>query len=985
MRGFSYRVLLLAATCLLGAASWAQVVVHEIPAPSADATGLCWDGSALWVSDYSANVYKVNPSTGAVMRTLTGPVAGSRGLAYASGYLWTISRVTGDRHVYKIDTTTGATVTQIADPTNGYAGGLAWDGSALWFSDYYPVARVLRVNPANGDTLAMFNTSAVKPLGVGYDGSSIWISSEDTGVERVYRLNQTTGETLWSFPLPAHTPQPGRRPRGVAWDGQFLWVIAYETNTYNVKIFKYDVSNAVNPDIHTAQTSHDYGSRVVGYPLNWSVDVINVGNSNLVISSASFVSGAAYSLMAPLTFPVTVNPAASVAFTVRFNPPAAGDFRDTLRIFSNDPDENPYGVALRGTGLPDEGDVDPLPSELEFGPVRITNPLLSSSRTLELHNAGTGTLHVTGLEIVGDTAFTMDAVNLPVAIDSFAHINVRVWFAPRRTITYSASLRIHSDDPDEPVVNVPLSGTGDGSAATAGDVLWYFQASGGTLDHDVNSVQWIGDVNHDGVADALAASGNYLVYCLNGSSTGLADTLWTFNSRTNPNYAGYVYYERGMCSSPDLTGDDVEDVIIGTAGLSRSVYALSGVDGALLWTFDTHVWGAGGAVNEVASTGDLDGDLVPDVLGAAGDDGSGTGARRVFALSGATGQLIWPGTPVATFYTVRPIHDVTGDNVPDVVGGTTSGIAAAYNGASGAAIWTVTVAIGSPIYSLLPMGNANPEVTISEDVVVAARYSGVYCLDGNNGAQIWAHGDQGYVYELAVGSDITGDNVREVYYGTVSGWVRCLDGSSGQIIWEVVADPFSTANVWGLVAVPDVTGDAISEIACGTQNGNVVFLDGWDLTHIWATPGNGPSSPVDAISAMPDVDRSGSWDVLAGHRSGVVEVIAGSDGIYIPPERAEPLPSLISQFALGAAYPNPFNATTTISYTLPRESEVRLEIFDLLGRHIITLMDAVQAAGVHAAVWAGESASGTAAGSGVYFVRLQSATFSQTRKLVLMK
>jgi outer membrane protein assembly factor BamB len=436
-----------------------------------------------------------------------------------------------------------------------------------------------------------------------------------------------------------------------------------------------------------------------------------------------------------------------------------------------------------------------------------------------------------------------------------------------------------------------------------------------------------------------------------------------------------------MCSSPDLTGDDVADVIIGTAGISRSIYALSGVDGALLWTFDTHFFGGGGYVYEVASVGDLNGDLVPDVVAAAGDD-----AGRVFALSGATGQLIWPGTHVATFFTARPLHDVTGDNVPDVVGGTTNGIVAAYNGASGAAIWTVTVAAGSPIFALLPMGNANPEVTISEDIAVASAYTGVYCLDGNNGARIWAHGDQSYVYELAVGSDITGDNVREVYYGTVSGWVRCLDGSSGQIIWAVVADPFAATNVLSMTAIPDITGDAISEIACGTMGDNIVLLDGWDGVQIWATPGNGPSGEVDAISGMPDIDRSGSWEVLAGHRSGVVEVIAGSNGPPPPPpEHAESLPSLISQFALGAVYPNPFNATTTISYTLPRESEVRLEIFDLLGRHVTTLMDAVQAAGTHAAVWPGENGSGIAAGSGVYFVRLQCESFRQTRKLVLMR
>jgi len=265
--------------------------------------------------------------------------------------------------------------------------------------------------------------------------------------------------------------------------------------------------------------------------------------------------------------------------------------------------------------------------------------------------------------------------------------------------------------------------------------------------------------------------------------------------------------------------------------------------------------------------------------------------------------------------------------------------------------------------------------------VVASAYTGVYCLDGNNGARIWTAPEQAFVYELAVGSDITGDDVREVYYGTVSGWVRCLDGSSGQVIWNMIADPFGAENVLCMTAIPDVTGDAISDIACGTLGDNIVLLDGWDGVRLWATPGNGPSSPVDAISGLPDIDRSGSWEVLAGHRSGVVEAIAGSDGV----DRVEPRPDVTTQFGLGAVYPNPFNATTTISYTLRRESEVKLDIFDVLGRHVATLLDAVQPAGTHFAVWTGESGSGTVAGSGVYFVRLQSATFSQTRKLVLMK
>ena len=980
MNRFAFRFLLRAAASLLCVASWAQVLIHEIPAPSTTATGLCWDGSALWVSDQGSTIYKVNPATGATIRTLTGPVAGSRGLAYADGYLWTISRVTGNLNVYKIDTTAGAVISQFRDPANGYSGGLAWDGTALWFSDYYPMSRILRANPATGDTLAMYNVSAVRPYGVAYDGTSLWLSSEDTGIERIYRVNHSTGETLWSFPLPAHTPQPGRRPRGVAWDGQYLWVLAYELSGFNMKIFKYDVSNANVPDIHFTDSSHDFGGHVVGNPVSWSLNATNIGNANLIIDSATFISGAAFDLLVPLAFPVTVGTFATTPITVRFDPPVAGLFRDTLRVYSNDPDENPYLLTYIGTGFPDEGDVDPHPTVVDFGNVRISNPLLSSSRTLEIHNAGTGTLTVTNLQVVGDTAFWLDPVILPIAIDSFRYVNVRVWFNPQRQMAYTGILRIHSDDPDEPVVDVPLVGSGNGTLSTAGDVLWYYEASGST--RDINSVQWIGDVNGDGIADALAAAGNYIVYCLNGSSTALADTLWTFNSRSHPDSTGYVYYERGMCSTPDITGDDVPDVVFGTSGISRSVYALSGETGTLLWRFDTHSFGGGGGwVYEVSTVNDLNGDMVPDILAAAGDDGSSTGARRVFAISGGTGQLIWSGAPVATFYTVRAIRDVNGDNIPDVVGGATNGVVAAYSGINGAALWTASVTSGSPVFALLPMGNANPEVTSSEDVFVASAYQGVYCLDGANGAQIWMTAEPSYVYRLAVGSDITGDGVLEVLYGTTNGWVRCLDGSTGFVIWDMIADPFAAENVLCMTAIPDVTGDGVKDIACGTLGDNIVLLDGWDGTRVWHTPGVGPTGAVDAISGMPDIDNSGKWEVLAGHRSGVVEVIAGSDGV----SRAHPRPALTTEYSLAEAFPNPFNTTTTISFTLARENTVTLEIFDLLGRRVVTLFDGIQKAGTHTVSWDGESARETIAGSGIYFVRMKSASFSQTRKLVLMK
>jgi len=85
-------------------------------------------------------------------------------------------------------------------------------------------------------------------------------------------------------------------------------------------------------------------------------------------------------------------------------------------------------------------------------------------------------------------------------------------------------------------------------------------------------------------------------------------------------------------------------------------------------------------------------------------------------------------------------------------------------------------------------------------------------------------------------------------------------------------------------------------------------------------------------------------------------------------------------FSLSRNYPNPFNASTTISYDLPTQSEVKIEIYDLLGRKIETLLAGTQPAGSHSVVWNAEDAS-----SGVYFYRIEAGDFVETRKCVLLK
>ena len=82
--------------------------------------------------------------------------------------------------------------------------------------------------------------------------------------------------------------------------------------------------------------------------------------------------------------------------------------------------------------------------------------------------------------------------------------------------------------------------------------------------------------------------------------------------------------------------------------------------------------------------------------------------------------------------------------------------------------------------------------------------------------------------------------------------------------------------------------------------------------------------------------------------------------------------ALPSDFALGQNYPNPFNPSTVIPYQLPTAAHVRLEVFNLLGQRLATLVDAEQAAGIHTAQWDATDAAGRAVGAGVYIYRLSS-------------
>ncbi|MCG8605218.1 T9SS type A sorting domain-containing protein, partial [bacterium] len=97
------------------------------------------------------------------------------------------------------------------------------------------------------------------------------------------------------------------------------------------------------------------------------------------------------------------------------------------------------------------------------------------------------------------------------------------------------------------------------------------------------------------------------------------------------------------------------------------------------------------------------------------------------------------------------------------------------------------------------------------------------------------------------------------------------------------------------------------------------------------------------------------------------------------------IPLIPLEFALEQNYPNPFNPETTIQYRLNMAGAVSLQIFNLLGQEIRTLIEEKQTAGVHSVTWDGLDNAGHPVASGVYVYRLTTATAGATRKLVLIR
>ena len=253
--------------------------------------------------------------------------------------------------------------------------------------------------------------------------------------------------------------------------------------------------------------------------------------------------------------------------------------------------------------------------------------------------------------------------------------------------------------------------------------------------------------------------------------------------------------------------------------------------------------------------------------------------------------------------------------------------------------------------------------------------------------------------EIAFGTDNSTNNYGKLY-------VIELNGDTLAPFPKKLDAPINTSPVFA-----DIDGNGRFEIMISTEGGYIYCFnsDGSNYTNFPALF----SGYQDGSGAIRDIDQDGDFEVLVGSANGLNVIDAqgtkgtqtniwqdyqantqhtnyyhytGPSAIDYPNSQKE----IPTHFMLSQNYPNPFNPSTTIEYGLPQAGKVRMEVFNILGQRICTLVNQVQPKGAYVVRWDGKSNSKGTVSNGVYFLKMTVSAhgkmiFSKQRKMIFMK
>jgi hypothetical protein len=288
--------------------------------------------------------------------------------------------------------------------------------------------------------------------------------------------------------------------------------------------------------------------------------------------------------------------------------------------------------------------------------------------------------------------------------------------------------------------------------------------------------------------------------------------------------------------------------------------------------------------------------------------------------------------------------------------------------------------IGESTFSLTTIKDINDDGY--DDVIVGTWGRGLMAFSGHRAGQgmiLWEIPISTYIMKVVNCPDVDGDGYDDIILASWSSYVEVYSGVDGSLIWRF----FCGDDVWAVDYLEDITGDEIPEIIAGSFSHNVYVVDGARGQELWRFQAGAKPFSVRRIS---DVNGDGYDDVIAGtqfldNAGGEVFVISGGqvDSTSIDNELPQILPK---DYIVAANYPNPFNSTTLISFSLYQAEDFKVSIYDIAGRLVAEKMGTGQP-GKNKVSW--DFSGGNEIVSGIYFYTVEAGSKTGKGKMTFLK
>jgi hypothetical protein len=464
------------------------------------------------------------------------------------------------------------------------------------------------------------------------------------------------------------------------------------------------------------------------------------------------------------------------------------------------------------------------------------------------------------------------------------------------------------------------------------------------------------DIDEDGINEILVGTGNDsgYVYVINGVTH---EVMWK-----SPGLVGRAL----SVEVGDADDDSTKEIVVGTGqGISDSgnVYIFDGLNYTLEW----HKSGFDERIYSVA-IGDFDMDDSTEILLGTFYDweyeeeyGSGHGKDgNLYALDGHTyRQELRLSTDIVK---KMKMVDINGDGIHETV--------------TGEECLCFHFSYLPPYWDLI---ESRLTVLVRRDSVTS---DGGYLFDYMGR---WIEDPRAYFLDMVIGNCDSHSTKEIICSYFVNNWpsydrrvagLKVFDGISLDSKWSRAdtSSMSSTRHVITGLALRDLNKDGINDIVAAYSDGYISVIDGITA----ADSAVSPQTISISSFAFGNVDDDEESEACIGGRDSLILLEVRP---FTPVEnKNQGYPNIPLIYHLAQNCPNPFNPTTEIKYALPKDCHVSLEIHNILGQKVATLIDGQQKAGYKTTRWDASSFS-----SGIYFYRLQAGDFVQTRKMVLIR